>query len=289
MPHYRVYNRRMLSRINAEYLSDYSHEIKDSDIQFANKCIKAMVGALNSDVPKAGDVIQYTEKDGTYYPAAVIDKIIDADTATVCLGPFIPYVSMDSDKKLSFYIGGGGPWVKVSLKKLKYVGTTDKWCRFWGSSGVCAHGAIDFVGYTSCWEFKEEGLLYGEYSTKDYDRVVFSLYRDGGKLHACDNQWYARGSDPENIPAKIEDVPAWLTERKGKQFGDFATDDVVTVFIYKERFHLIDLKKWQMMDLPQSTRRINNSQVYVKLDINDETKTIDVYRYENKLGMAPWN
>ena len=80
-----------------------------------------------------------------------------------------------------------------------------------------------------------------------------------------------------------------MAERKGKQFGDFATDDVVTVFIYKERFHLIDLKKWQMMDLPQSTRRINNSQVYVKLDINDETKTIDVYRYENKLGMAPWN
>lgn len=281
MAQYRVYNRKMLARFNPVYLSDYAHRIEKCDVRFTNKCIKAMFHGLGSTEPKVGDVIQYTEKDGTYYPAAHIDSIDNEQVATVCLSPFIPFISLDSDGKVSFSSVSGGPWVSVPLEKLKHIGTTDKICRFFGSSGVCAHGAIDFKGYASCWEFQETGP-FADFSTKLYSRTVFSRYKKNDK-------WYAAGPDPENIPAKIEDVPAWLAERKGKQFGDFLKDEVVTVFTYKEKAHLISLKEWQKLDLPQSTRRMNNSSVYVKLAIDDETKTIDVYRYENKLGMVPWN
>lgn len=282
MAQYRVYNKAALARLNPVYLSDYAHRIETSDVQFANKCIKAMFNSLNSKTPKVGDVIEYTMQDGTYYHAAQIEGIVDGTTAVVCLVPFIPYVHFDSDGKLSFECGSGGPWVDVPLEKLKYIGTRDKTCRFWGSSGVCAYGAIDFDGYATCWEFKEDGLLYGDFSTKFYDRIIFKRY-DG------DRRWYAYGPDPENLPTKSEDVPAWLAEHKGRQFGDFQKDDMVVVYAYKERNHLIDLKKWQSMKLPQSTRKINNSLVYVKFAVDDEKKIIDVFRYANSMGTKPWN
>ena len=64
---------------------------------------------------------------------------------------------------------------------------------------------------------------------------------------------------------------------------------MVVVYAYKERNHLIDLKKWQSLKLPQSTRRINNSLVYVKFAVDDEKKIIDVFRYANSMGTKPWN
>lgn len=267
----RIYTRKRLAKINAVYLTDYSHEIRKSDIQFANKCVRMMYNSCDSAAPKVGDIIQYTTQDGAYYPNAHIDRI-ENGMVSVCLQPFVPFVSI-RDGKIDMDSVSGGPWVQIAEKSLKKSGTKNKWFRFFGSSGVCAHGSIDFEGYATCWEYKEENPFFGEYSTKLYDRTIFRKGADG--------KWYVSDSTIFGLPHK-EDFEQWKRELKAVQFGDFDKDDMVTIFTYKEWNYLVPFKKWKGLSYPQSKRRINGSScVCVKLSVDDTAKTVSVYRYAN--------
>lgn len=272
MPKFRTYTRNLLAKRNPVYLSDYAHEITLKDVNFANQCVRIMFERLSSTGPQIGDVIQYTAKDGTYYGNAHIDRI-DNGIASICLIPFVPFIEKETANTLYFHSVSGGPWVSVPVDQLHYLGTANKDVCFFGSSGVCAHGSITFTGYAKCWEFKEEGLLFGNFSTKEYHRVV--LHKYGKKWHLCECH------DPEDFPQRTEDIPAWIKERHGIQFGDFQHGNAVTIFTYREIPHFIPQKKWMKLALPQGTRYMNHSNVYVKLAVDHEKKTIDVYRYAN--------
>lgn len=197
MPQYRVYNTVELEKINPVYLSDYSHRIEQSDVQFTNQCIKMMYEGLSMDIPKVGDIIQYTTKQGVYYPHAHVDSI-ENGIASVCLVPFIPYIFIGKDNRIQMESVSGGPWEQIQISKLKKIGMETKLFRFFGSSGVCAHGAIDFEGYANCWEYKEDDLLFGEYSTKRYNRTVFRKY---------DNQWHI--TESSGLESVLENVDAF--------------------------------------------------------------------------------
>lgn len=273
MSKYRIYTKKRLSQINAVYLSEYWHHIEKSDVQTANQCIKTMYTGLNSNEPQIGDIVHYTTREGTYYPHAHIDDIRDG-VVSVCLNPFVPFVCL-RDKKISFSSVSGGPWVQISKEKMRKCEVETKTFQFFGSSGVCAHGAIQFEGYANCWEYKEDGLLFGEFSTKEYARTVY---------RKIDTQWYVETTDPDNdIPQPNGNAfKKWLQELRGVQFGDFEKDDMVTVFTYKEVNRLVRPDFWQQLDLPISTRRINGrNHVDVKLDTNDRQKMVVVYRYAN--------
>lgn len=269
--HRRVYTKGRLEKINAVYLSDYSHRIEQRDVQFANQCVKLMYNTLYLKTPKVGDVVQYTTKEGIYYPHAHIDRI-ENGVASVCLAPFMPFVYI-RDGKIHMDSVSGGPWVRIPVSALKKAGVESKWFHFFGSAGACAHGAIEFEGYANCWEYAEEGLLFGEYSTKLYNRTVF---------RKIDGKWYlTETTDLESVPDP-KDFEQWMRETKGVQFGNFDKDETVTVFTYKEAHLLVPLVFWRKLDMPQSMRRINGrSKVYVKLSVNDKTKTVTVYRYAN--------
>lgn len=271
----RVYTESRLEKINRAYLLVGSRQIEHSDVQFANRCIKMMHKGLEADYPKVGDFIQYTSRDGIYYPHAHIDNI-ENGVASVCLNAFIPFVTIRDDK-IIFTSVSGGPWAQIpeeTLKGLKKTGAESKWFRFFSDSGFCSHGSIDFEGYANCWEYKEENLLFGEYSTKQYDRTV---------LRKIDDKWrITESTNVSSIPEDFQELEQWVQEVRGVLFGNFDTDDTVTVFTYKEVPVMLTLKQWQMLELPQSMRRINGrSKVFVKLLVDDDTKTVKVCRYAN--------
>lgn len=268
---YRVYTKARLEKVNAIYLSEYSHRIEQSDVQFANRCIKLMYENLSLNEPKVGDVVQYTTREGLYYPHAHIDNI-ENGVASVCLVPFTPFVFI-RDNEIHMDSVSGGPWVQVPIPELVKSGVESKWFHFFGSAGMCAHGAIDFEGYANCWEYKEDNPCFGEYSTKLYNRTVF---------RKIEGKWYVtEATDPETLP-EPQDYNQWFAETKGVQFGSFDKDSVVTVFTYKEVNLLVPLEYWKTLTLPQSTRRINgHNKVFVKLSVNDKNKTVAVYRYAN--------
>ena len=273
MPAYRVYTKQRLSRINTVYLSEYSHHIEIADVKMANRCIKKMYESLDAAGPQVGDVIHYTTREGTYYPHAHIDDIHDG-IVSVCLAPFDPFVQLENGK-IHMHSVSGGPWVEIPENEMKKSGVETKRFRFFGSAGVCANGAIQFEGYANCWEYKEADLLFGEYSTKEYTRTV---YRKFGV------QWHCETTDPDNgtHAPNTNDFFKWMKELKGVQFGDFAKDDTVTIFTYKEVDPLVSFDFWKGLKLPLSTRRINgNTWVDVKLCTNDRQKLVVAYRYTN--------
>lgn len=272
---YRVYTKARLEKINPAYLSVYSHQIQQSDVQFANRCVKIMHKGLDAEYPKVGDFIQYTTRDGVYYPHAHIDNI-ENGVASICLNAFVPFVAI-KEGKIEYTSVSGGPWLQIpetTLRTLKKTGAESKWFRFFGSSGFCSHGAIDFEGYANCWEYKEPNPLFEEYSTKQYDRMV---------LRKIEGKWYITESTNSNVrPENLTELEQWGQEVKGVLFGSFDTDDTVTIFIYKEVPVMLTLEQWKSLSLPQSVRRINGrNHVFVKLLVDDNNKTVKVCRYTN--------
>lgn len=273
MSKYRVYTKERLSKINPVYLSEYSHHIESADVKMANRCIKKMYASLDVAGPQVGDVVHYTTREGTYYPHAHIDDIHDG-VVSVCLIPFDPFVQLENGEVYMHSVSGG-PWVQIPQKEMRKCGVETKTFQFFGSSGVCAHGAIQFEGYANCWEYKEDGLLFGEFSTKEYTRTVY---------RRIDGKWYIETTAPDNNTPhpNAKNFKKWMQELKGVQFGDFAKDDMVTIFTYKEVNQLVSPDFWQQLDLPISTRQINGSNhVDVKLDTNDRQKVVIVYRHTN--------
>lgn len=266
----RVYTKKRLEKINTVYLSEHGHRIEKSDIQFVNRCVKWMYNALCFFTPKVGDIIQYTTQDGKYYPHAHIDRI-ENGVASVCLNPFVPFIYM-RDGKIEMDSVSGGPWVQIPTSTLQKVGTESKWFRFFASSGICAHGSIDFEGYANCWEYKEKNPFFGEYSTKLYDRTIF---------RKVDGKWYVSETTISELPDKT-DFEQRRHELKMVQFGDFNKDNAVSVFSYKERHFLVSPDVWDKLAYPQSKRRINGKNyVPVKLFTDDSNKVVCVYRYTN--------
>lgn len=268
---YTPYTKESLARLNAVYLSEYGHRITEADIECANDFVERMYQQLKTPNVCVGDRVKYVTKYGDWYPNAHVDRI-EGDTVVLCLSPFVPFIYRRDDG-IAMYSVSGGPWVSVPIKDLAPSVAERKTFQFFGSAGICAHGAIQFKGFAKCWTYKEDGLLFGEYTTQLFDRTVF---------RKTDGKWYL--SDTTNTEAlpRPEEFQRWMRELHGKQFGSFETDDVVTVFTYKELHRLMSEEEWLKLDLPLSDRRINGTvPVPVKLDACNFTNTVIVYRYKN--------
>lgn len=268
---YRQYTAERLEKINSRYLSVPTHKIRQSDVDTANKCIAIMYNRLGEQTPRVGDLVHYTRSDGNYYGYAHIDEI-EGTNAIICLEPFTPFVDLNQDKINISHVSGG-PFVSVPLNKLIADGNGTKLFQFFGSSGAYANGAVQFEGYANYWEYTGDNYRFGEYSTKNYDKITFR--RVNGVMRPVSATGNASILENEFLYKK------WLDEMKAVTFGDFKTDDKVIVFTYKEVSKLVTKKFWDMLELPTSIRRMNASDIPVKLDVNDRTKTVTVYRYTN--------
>lgn len=268
-----TYTLESLKSQNAEFIGIGNHELLDSDVELVNACVAKTCEGLELKVPKVGDSVNYTSRDGTFYKAAHIDSI-DKDVAVVCLVPFIPFVFLN-DGKLDFARCSGGPFIRVPLKNLTRTGTTLKKLQVFSEHTFTkAHSAIEFAGYATEWVYKEPNPLFGDFSTELYDRITF--------MRVNGNEWQIRMTRNIDMPADDIPITKWLEELHGTVFGNFETDSLVTAFVYKVHNSLIPLSFWNRLELPVSYRKGNGgATVPVMLEANDKTKTIMVYRYKN--------
>lgn len=265
------YTMETLEKENVGFLSEPGHEIYPDDVTFVNQCIDKMHEDANGKYPKAGDVIQYTTRDGKFYRNAHIDSIHDG-VASVCLSPYVPFITVRGNE-IKMDSVSGGPWTTVPVSCLEKAGMTCKPFQYISSHTLLgAHCAIGFTGYAACWRYNEPKPLFGAFSTEQYNRILFTKAGDG---------WYTSSDTAVDIPDSDE-FESRMYELKATTFGDFEKDTSVVVFVYKELNRLIPREQWTAMELPLSTRRINgHSSVPVKLQTDDNNKTVTVYRYCN--------
>lgn len=251
------------------------HELLEEDVELVNSCVASSYTGLDAKTPKVGDSVRYTEKDGTFHKKACIADI-SGETATVCLNPFIPFVSNEGGK-IEFFAFSGGPFIEVPLKDLVRNGTVTREMQVFSlHTFTKAHSALLFNGYVTEWTYKEPGLRYGEYTTEHYNRITIIRYGDG-PVHIVQSDMAHVSYLPPNGEISISE---WIAEIKGVVFHD--SELQTTIFGYKEIDKLIPERAWDMLDLPISQRGVNGPRpVPVKLKYDDERKHVIVFRYKN--------
>lgn len=272
------YDIEMLSEINTRYIEIGKHTITQSDVDMANKYVRLIESSRSIVEPKAGDIIQFTNKYGDYYHRGHIEQT-DNEKVYLCEQPYTPFVFVNN-QQLS-YNTSGGAWQWAPKTELKYIYKMPKRFCDWGNCGACADGAVEFEAWVSVWEYKEPGSLYGDYSTKDYDKFVIDYCVDafGYPRNGSPYRYFGDGFAFKN---KAE-YDAWLKTYRGVEFKNEWRPNQTTVFAYRKKEILISENDWNDLNYPIDTRLCNGSVIPVKVNYDDDNHIVTEYRYTNRI------
>ena len=173
----------------------------------------------------------------------------------------------------------GGPWFEAP-GNLKLIGKRLKAFKFFSQHCYTPAGsALIFYTEVNVWEYKEDNPLYGDYSTKDWQRYYVSYCVDErGKPKNGRSYRYSDYINGLGFVDK-EDYEAWLKTLRGVEFKGNDPNQTV-VFGYKERDHLVDKDEWDVLGFPMDARLCNGVNL-CKVVYDDEAHVIDVYRFSN--------
>jgi hypothetical protein len=269
-----------LKGINASYNSE--HRITQSDVDKANLYVEIIEGSRSDKKVQAGDIVEFTNKHGDYYGNAHIENLNENEKWCICEHPYVPFIGLTDDNKNIYCNTSGGAWDSIP-KELKYIGKRLKWFCDWGHWGACANGAIHFQALVNVWEYIENNPLYGDYTTKNYNKNYVSYCVDdkGNPKNDSCYRYFADG-----IAFKTtEDYKAWIKTYKAAEFKGHWENQTV-VFCYKEQEYLLNKNEWDALDLPKDTRLCNGVNL-CKVDYDDKNHLIKTYRYSNS-GDLDW-
>ena len=127
------------------------------------------------------------------------------------------------------------------------------------------------------WEYRQPYPLFGEYSTKYYDRHYISHCVDE-RGNPKNGSRYRYVSDSENFETS-EEYNVWLKTFRGVEFKGHWPNQTV-VFCYKRVEKLLSEAEYNALDLPVDTRMCNGV-IEVKVFYDDVLRTVTEYRCTN--------
>jgi len=274
-----MYTIETLKKINPQY--NLLHGVTQSDVDKANRYLAAIERSKVTDRIQVGDIVELTTSHGDYYQNAHIETYSEeTDRWSVCKRPYTPFVYFNHYEKLCCETSGGA-WCGVP-NSLKHIGKQKKAFTDFGHNGACAQGAFCIEAEVNVWEYKQENPLYGNYSTKDWDKFYVSYRVDefGKPVDGSPYRWFATsGGIAQTAFATQEDYDTWLKTLRAVSFkGNWPNQTVV--FGYKQKRHLISKEAWEQLDLPKDTRLLNGVNL-VKVKYDDTLHQIDVYAFSN--------
>lgn len=224
--------------------------------------------------PQAGDILEYTSELGDWYPSGKIERIAE-DTATVCLegGSYVFAFP------LSFQTSGG-PWVDVPVADFRFKEKRKRSFCLPSTSTLHQRGMM-IEAYVNVWVFNEPDPIYGEYTTKDWNKNILSHCTDECKKERAGGEYI----DFLNclIFETAADFAAWKDTYKVVEFMN-SDETASVVFSYRERLHVLSKEEYLKLDLPVDTRWNNGDIVIVKFAYDDETHTVDTYSYAGEVA-----
>ena len=241
------YTKETLATINQRFINTH-YNILDSDVNMANDYVRLIESTRSNKIPKAGDMIRYTNKYGHYYEHAHIEYIRDGE-ANVCENPYVPFISKSKDKNgIENGIDcstSGGAWTDISVGKLKFVGVEEKTFCDWGHCHPCANGAVEFDAYVSVWEYNENEMPY---STKTHNKMYVHYRKDadeyGYKFIGEGNAW-----------RNELEFQAWLETVKGEVFK--RNHNQIIVWYWKQKKVHVSPAEYEALELPEDSMMMN--------------------------------
>jgi hypothetical protein len=271
-----LYSIESLIAINGSY--HMNHRVLQSDVDLANSYVEIIENSRTDDGIQVGDIVEYTDKHGGYYRNAHFESYgsMTENMWHICEHPQIPFIGLTGDKKNIRCSTSGGAWTDIP-GNLKLIGKRKKYFMDWGHCGSCADGAVTFEALVNVWEYRQPDPLYGEYSTKDYNRHYISYCVDelGKPKNGSQYRYLGNGIAFVNK----EEYEVWKRTFRGVEFaGNWANQTVV--FIYKRIEKLITKAEFNNLNLLIDTRMCNGI-VQVKVEYNDNNKTVTEYSHTN--------
>lgn len=234
----KMYTLDTLKVINESY--DAQHRVTLQDVEKVNQLVEVIEGSRSKDLPKVGDIVEFTTKNGDYYSHAHIESLLKGKLE-LCEKPHSPFASINSNKTSIHTSTSGGAWSKIPLD-LQYVGTKKKEFIAWGHNGACGNGAVTFFAEVSVWEYTEGNPTY---TTKTHDKFHLTIREDV----ELNEYKYLITKDATNHKAfrTEEEYQAWLKTYNGVEKDGFWPNSKF-VWTLKQELKCIPLEEYLKLD-----------------------------------------
>lgn len=259
-----MYTLESLNAINRRFTNCHG-DVNASDLEKVNKYIDLISVTRNKNIPQVGDVIEYTDEHGNYFPTAHIEEInTEENTVHICERAN-SYISTDVNEKNIICHSSGGAWHFIPLDKLTYKGMQEHRFWFFGHCGACADGGIDFYTEVNLWEYD---VNKEPYSTKTHNKHYLSY----SKKHESGYHWFLSSFEGSGYRAwKTEkELQAWL--RTNRAFINNGT-----VWTYKEVKHHVSPTEFESINAPVDCFLMNGNKRQCKRVYDDSNYTIHLY------------
>lgn len=119
------------------------YRVNQSDTDKVNRLIAIIRQEREKNIgPAAGDIIEYTCRNGDWFQSAHIEEICDGHFK-ICLSGIIPFCYESGDGV--GYNVHEGIWTYLKRAALRPAGIREKQFRTWGHAGKCANGEVYFT------------------------------------------------------------------------------------------------------------------------------------------------
>ena len=231
------------SLIKLNYSYDQEHRVTQFDVDKANGYVTLIESTRSADTPKAGDILRYTDKHGSYYPEAHIEYTCEG-ICNICERPYVPFISPNRTMGIQCSTSGGA-WRDLKAGELKYIGKQEKRFCDWGHCGSCGNGAIHFTAEVSVWEYVNPLPLYEGFTTEKWRRLYINRF-DEKEPTAYDRQLY----EGDGVAFRTEEeFTKFIETYKGKVFKGHWPNQFV-VWCYREEQKQVSQQEYYNLDLP---------------------------------------
>lgn len=245
------YTLETLLPLNVSY--DCEHCLTQSDVDMANTLVELIEQTRTDEHPQVGDLMVHISKHGDYSPCALIEKEYKG-ALSVCIHPYIPFVYR-KDNGIGCDVSGG-PFSRVEISDIEFKGWDTAYFKEWGHCGPRANGCVNFAAQVALWEYREPDPLYGDFTTKDWQRIYVRKDTDG------DAGYLYQGI---GICCKDkEEFEEFLSDHEGTAFPGNWHNQVV-VWCFKHSAKGISREQWDAMDIIVSERVVHGRIQPVKI------------------------
>lgn len=240
------------------YHFDYEHGITESDVMKVNKIIDAIENSRSTERIQVGDVVQYTNEYGEYFPHAMITNIYD--NTEICENGNM-YTNIHEGEFC--HSTSGGSFSHHEMKGFTYIGKTTRTFWTFGHNGACANGGVYFTATVNLWECNDNKEMF---STKTHDKYYLS-YRKSDS----DYQYFI-----ENHAWRTEEeMQAWLRTHRaivtGKTWGGSV------IWTYKEVEHHCSNTEYDALNVTEDIFLMNGNKRRCKRVYDDENCILHTY------------
>lgn len=133
---------------------------------------------------------------------------------------------------------------------MKLIGQREKLFKDWGHCGACGNGAFNFVVTVNVWEYVELENLYGEFTTKNYDKFHLSIIENESDRIKHNNYKYlvtTSGCTAHTAFKTDRQYQAWLKTFNGVEF-DGHWQNTKVIFTHKQIEKRVSLKEYNNIE-----------------------------------------